>query len=158
MGAKALHVDGVPRDIQSVEGKLNQISGKGRVVLTASGTTEWAWESAKSGHGFLTLHLLEALRGSAEIRQGDRIGVLLLLGYVVKRVIHAAQQIRREQHPAVRGAFDGDWRARLQRLFEIAGIPYGHPHRFRDTFAVDLLLASVPIERYRFSLATNRYE
>ncbi|MGA7922053.1 MAG: hypothetical protein WCA38_20510 [Candidatus Acidiferrales bacterium] len=135
--------------------RLNQISGKGHVVLTASGTTEWAWESAKSGHGFLTLHLLEALRGSAKIRQGDRIGVLRLLDYVV---IHAAQQIRREQHPAVRGAFDGDWRARLQRLFEIAGIPDGHAHRFRDTFAVDLLLASVPIERYRFSLATNRYE
>jgi len=35
MGAKALHVDGLPRDIQSVEAKLNQISGHGRVVLTA---------------------------------------------------------------------------------------------------------------------------
>ncbi len=40
-----------------------------------------------------------------------------------------------------------NWRARLQRLFELAGIPDGHAHRFRDTFAVELLLASVPIER-----------
>jgi len=52
MGAKALQVEAVPRDIQSVEGKLNQISGEGRVVLTASGPTQkkslgepqaWAW-------------------------------------------------------------------------------------------------------------------
>ena len=34
MGAKALQVEGVARDIQSVEGKLNQISGQGRVVKT----------------------------------------------------------------------------------------------------------------------------
>jgi hypothetical protein len=43
MGAKAVHVEGVPRDMQSVDGKLNQISGEGRVVLTASGPTERAW-------------------------------------------------------------------------------------------------------------------
>jgi uncharacterized caspase-like protein len=60
MGAKALQVEGFPRDIQSVEGKLNQISGQGRVILTASGPTERAWESPRLGHGFLTLHLLEA--------------------------------------------------------------------------------------------------
>jgi integrase/recombinase XerD len=40
-----------------------------------------------------------------------------------------------------------NWRARMQRLFELAEVPDGHAHRFRDTFAVELLLASVPIER-----------
>jgi integrase/recombinase XerD len=38
------------------------------------------------------------------------------------------------------------WQTRLRRLFRLAGIP-GHAHRFRDTFAVELLLAGVPIER-----------
>lgn len=109
MGAKALHIDGLPRDIQSVEAKLNQISGHGRAVLTASGPTERAWESSRLGHGFLTLHLLEALRGPEEIRDGDRIGVLRLLDYVVRRVIDAARQIRREQNPTVRGTFDGEF-------------------------------------------------
>jgi integrase len=36
---------------------------------------------------------------------------------------------------------------RLQRLFERAKIINGHAHRFRDTHAVELLLAGTPIER-----------
>jgi integrase/recombinase XerD len=39
------------------------------------------------------------------------------------------------------------WQNRLHRLFELAGIEDGHPHQFRDTFAVELLLSGVPIER-----------
>jgi integrase/recombinase XerD len=41
----------------------------------------------------------------------------------------------------------GKWQRRLQRLFEFAQVPTGHPHRFRDTFAVELLLAGVPLDR-----------
>jgi integrase len=41
----------------------------------------------------------------------------------------------------------GSWRKRLAKLFELAKVPKGHAHRFRDTFAVELLLAGVPIER-----------
>jgi len=35
----------------------------------------------------------------------------------------------------------------LKSVFETAKIAHGHAHRFRDTFAVELLLAGVPIER-----------
>jgi integrase len=44
-------------------------------------------------------------------------------------------------------AIVGSWRKRLVRLFELAKVENGHPHRFRDTFAVELLLTGVPIER-----------
>jgi integrase len=36
---------------------------------------------------------------------------------------------------------------RLSRVFELAGVNNGHAHRFRDTFATELLLAGVPLER-----------
>lgn len=38
------------------------------------------------------------------------------------------------------------WGRSLRRLFRLAGVDHGHPHRFRDTFAVELLLKGVPIE------------
>ena len=41
----------------------------------------------------------------------------------------------------------GSWRRRLSKLFELAKVDSAHPHRFRDTFAVELLLSGVPIER-----------
>jgi len=41
----------------------------------------------------------------------------------------------------------GKWQRRLQRLFELAKATAGHAHRFRDTFAVELLLAGVPLDR-----------
>lgn len=39
------------------------------------------------------------------------------------------------------------WERTMTRVFELAGIADAHPHRFRDTFAVELLLAGVPIDQ-----------
>jgi len=41
----------------------------------------------------------------------------------------------------------GKWQRRLQNLFTLAEVKGGHAHRFRDTFAVELLLTGVPLER-----------
>jgi hypothetical protein len=44
-----------------------------------------------------------------------------------------------------------DWQGKIKEVFDLAGISKGLgnavSHRFRDTFAVELLLAGVPIER-----------
>lgn len=39
------------------------------------------------------------------------------------------------------------WSESLANLFEVAEVKKGHAHRFRDTFAVELLKAGTPIER-----------
>jgi integrase/recombinase XerD len=41
----------------------------------------------------------------------------------------------------------GNWQRALKLLFELAEVPTGHAHRFRDTFAVEILLAGIPLER-----------
>jgi len=51
----------------------------------------------------------------------------------------------------------GKWQHRLQRLFEFAKVPGGHPHRFRDTFAVELLLAGVPLDRVSILLGPQQH-
>lgn len=40
-----------------------------------------------------------------------------------------------------------DWRRALKGVFTDAGVPDGHAHRFRDTFATTLLEAGVPMDR-----------
>ena len=41
----------------------------------------------------------------------------------------------------------GDWQRSLAKLFELAEVPGAHAHRYRDTFAVESLLAGIPIEQ-----------
>jgi integrase len=46
-----------------------------------------------------------------------------------------------------RDSATGDWQRALKGVFKEAKIPDGHAHRFRDTFAVGLLHAGVPMDR-----------
>lgn len=46
-----------------------------------------------------------------------------------------------------RGTVARDWHSKLAKLFALAGVPNGHPHRFRDTFAVEQLLSGTPIDQ-----------
>jgi integrase/recombinase XerD len=48
-----------------------------------------------------------------------------------------------------------DWQEKLKTLFERAKIAHGHAHRFRDTFATELLLAGVPFERVSILLGRS---
>ena len=39
-----------------------------------------------------------------------------------------------------------NWQHDLRQVFRAAGLPKGHPHQLRDTFAIDLLKKGVPLE------------
>lgn len=107
LGAKVLQVDAIPRTLASAELLLSKLSGDGRIVFTASTATQPAWESSKLRHGLLTWHLLEALQGAEEVRNGATISVYRLLEHVIHRVEAAALQIGKQQTPTLRGQIDG---------------------------------------------------
>lgn len=108
LGSKVLKVDVKPRDIRSTEARLAQLAGDGRIIFTASGADEPAYEDPRYGHGFLTYYLIEALRGTEEVLSGGLLSLYRLLAHVTARVKSAALQIDRPQNPTMRGSIDGD--------------------------------------------------
>jgi replicative superfamily II helicase len=108
IGARVLHAPAVPRHMESAEGRLAEMSGEGRIIITASSANEPAWENARVVHGYFTHFLIEALRGAEEVVEGGRLPVFRLLDYVVRRVSDAARQFGHEQRPTLRGTIDGE--------------------------------------------------
>lgn len=107
IGARGISSPIRSRDGGSPEGRLQQIAGEGRVVLTASSADERAFEDQRLGHGLLTYFLMEALQGADEARTGDRIDTYHLLSHVTRRVVDASARLGRAQNPCVRGTIDG---------------------------------------------------
>ncbi len=103
VGAKAIQSPNKPRSLLSTELLLEQLSGEGRLILTASGATEAAWESGTSGHGLLTYHLINALLGVEEVKSEGKISVYKLLDYVTTRVKDDSLGIGEIQHPVLLG-------------------------------------------------------
>lgn len=87
------------------DGFLERIaSGRGRVILSASGANEVSAEDETLGHGVFTYYLLEGLRGPADTDGDGLITVDEAYGYVSGRVPDATGQ---EQHPVKKGAVEG---------------------------------------------------
>ena len=109
MGTKMLEVESAPRDISFTDELLNQMSGNGRLVLTASTATEAAWENTKLGHGLLTYHLIHALLGAEEAKSSGKLSVYRLMQFVTERVLDFSTQTGKPQQPTLRGEIDGDF-------------------------------------------------
>lgn len=107
-GAKVLHVDATTRSLHSVESKLNEMVGEGRLILTASSATEEALELQSLQHGVLTYFLMEALQGAEEVRENGKVSIYRLLNFVTTQVISATAQRGHVQTPTLRGSLDGD--------------------------------------------------
>ncbi len=108
MGARVLHVDAVPRSIDSVETRLARMSGDGRLIITASAGNEPAWENPRTGHGYFTHFLIEAMLGVEGVAESGHLPVYRLLEFVTRRVIDAARQFGHAQNPTLRGTIDGE--------------------------------------------------
>ncbi|MFA6244072.1 MAG: DEAD/DEAH box helicase, partial [Candidatus Hydrogenedentales bacterium] len=80
-----------------------------RIILTAATANQPAWEFSRHGHGLLTFHLLDALRGAPSVVHDGKISVYRLLEYVTQRVTDDAALIGKDQHPTLRGRIDGEF-------------------------------------------------
>lgn len=109
MGAKVLHIETIPRNLSSVEKALAQLSGEGRLILTASSPTEEASENLRLRHGLLTYFLLKALQGAPMVQQNGQLPVYRLLEYVTQQVIDASTQLGKPQHPTLLGQIEGEF-------------------------------------------------
>jgi uncharacterized caspase-like protein len=79
-------------------------SGRGTIILTASGPNEVSAESDEYGHGVFTHFLLQGLQGDAD---SDRDGIITVdetFAYVSRHVPQATGQ---EQHPMKKGQVEG---------------------------------------------------
>ena len=69
LGAKVLHTEDQTRALRSADSLLSEMAGDGRLILTASGPDEPAWENNKIGHDYLTHYLLEPSRVRSRSRR-----------------------------------------------------------------------------------------
>ena len=79
-------------------------SGKGRVILTASGANEVSAEKPEMQHGIFTYYLIRGLEGEADADRDGLITVDEIYNYVYREVPRATGQ---EQHPLKKGTVEG---------------------------------------------------
>lgn len=79
-------------------------SGKGRVILSASGPNEVSAEKDDLKHGVFSYYLVEGLRGRADSDKDGLISLDELYRYVSHKVPEATGQ---EQHPVKKGTVEG---------------------------------------------------
>ena len=79
-------------------------SGKGRIILTASGANEVSEENHELKHGVFTHFLVQGLGGAADANRDGLITVDEIYNYVSTEVPRETGQ---EQHPVKKGAVEG---------------------------------------------------
>lgn len=81
--------------------------GTGRVVITASGAGEPAFETAEFGHGLLTYFLVSGLQGHGGLASDGRVSLFSLFKYATDGVLEASRRIHEVQTPTVYGSVEG---------------------------------------------------
>jgi replicative superfamily II helicase len=81
---------------------LSTIAGNGRILITASGIDEEAWELPGSGHGILTKAIIDAVRDN----EGP-VSVTAIMDKVMDRTRVEAARIHVQQTPVLLGYVEG---------------------------------------------------
>ena len=99
------------RDLNIIENPYSTLEGQGTVVVAASQPNQKSWEIESFGHGIFTYHLLEALKGEADLDKNGEITIWEVIEYLKKTVPKSASKLVNEtQVPYWRGEGFGDIR------------------------------------------------
>ena len=102
-GGRTVNVTGIRSSLS--EAFLDRVaSGKGTIIITASGPNEVSMESEEFKHGIFSYFLLEGLKGKADFDGDGLVTVDELYPYVSDNVARASGQ---EQHPVKKGMVEG---------------------------------------------------
>ena len=83
---------------------LTEMSGKGRLIITASDANEISLEKDELGHGVFTYYMLEGLKGAGDTDSNGYITVDELYSYLYDKVADVSEQ---RQHPIKKGESQG---------------------------------------------------
>jgi serine/threonine protein kinase len=88
------------RDLEFRPAVLQDFAGHGRFLIASCHEGEKSLESAQTGHGLFTYHLLEGIRGAGDRDGNGKVGVAELFEYVAEAVEKdAREQFNRVQRP-----------------------------------------------------------
>lgn len=96
------------RNITISEKFLDQLSGEGRIIITASKPDELSLETDELKHGIFTYYLTEGLKGKADLNKDGVVTVDELYNYVYEQVTKKARQLGAKQHPLKKGTMVGE--------------------------------------------------
>ena len=100
--------DVAARNITISEKFLEQLSGEGRIIITASKPDELSLETDELRHGIFTYYLAEGLRGKADLNKDGVVTVDELYSYVYEKVTKEARKRGGNQHPLRKGTIVGE--------------------------------------------------
>ncbi|HEY2995355.1 MAG TPA: caspase family protein [Methylomirabilota bacterium] len=79
----------------------------GRVIVTASKTSEVSLELPELGHGIFTYYLTEGLKGAADLNRDGIVSLQELYEYVEQQVSRKSRSVGGNQHPVMKGEQEG---------------------------------------------------
>jgi len=86
---------------------LDQLSGEGRLVVTACDVNELSIETSAMGHGLFTHYLMEGLKGRADKDQDGLVTIHELYDYVYDHVSQHARKLGGSMRPILKGSIKG---------------------------------------------------
>lgn len=96
------------RNIAISEKFIEQLSGEGRIIITASKPDELSLETDEHKHGIFTYYLAKGLKGKADLNGNGFVTVDELYNYVYKQVEEKARPLGGKQHPLRKGMIIGE--------------------------------------------------